>query len=87
MRTETVKEYVLYRGAFDSEHKVPLFSDAELELVQHRRHTALHDALAAGYARPTFSIGCRTVVYPLSAAGKRQALGSTCEEAEVANAS
>lgn len=80
-KSETVKEYVLYR--VQGEGREPLFSDSDAELVHSVRRDALKRAIATGAERPQLVVTCRRCVFPLSDDGKRLALGSTCDETEV----
>lgn len=80
--TAVVIEHVLYEG--EGESRQPLFSDAELALVERRRLKALDDALSNGRSRPVLTITRRKCTYPLNAAGEKLALGSTCDETKVA---
>ncbi len=81
---DQVIEYVLYEGTGD--HRQGRFSDADFDVVTHRRTELKLEALKSGRsipAFPAFSITERVVTYPLDGDGKRQALGSTCEERDL----
>lgn len=80
--SETVIEYVLthHRGPEDTQ---PLLSDHELEVIQHEKMQQIRLAREGGRGRPDLRITKRKCTYPLSADGKRMALGSTCVETEV----
>ncbi len=78
---DQVVEYALYEGAGDD--RQGRFSDADLDVVKHRRTELKLEALKAGRSIPAFSITERVVTYPLDGNGKRQALGSTCVETEL----
>jgi hypothetical protein len=81
MDTQVVKEYVLYRGAGES--RQALFSDPELEVVKAHRIDELRGALRAGYARPEYTVTCRTITSVVDKDGKVQVAGATCDETEV----
>jgi len=78
---DQVIEYVLYEGTGD--HRQGRFSDGDLDVVTHRRTELKLEALKSGRSIPLFSISERVVTYPLDGDGKRQALGSTCEERDL----
>lgn len=82
-KSETVTEYVLYRGAFDDPTKQPLFSDSDRSLVELHRLEEVRNAFRDGRARPVLCVSSRVVTYPLSKAGERLALGSECVETEI----
>src|SRR4051812_11702336 len=74
-RRDVVREYVLYRGAFEDENKQALYSDEDRMVVELHRAEEVRNAYRNGMARPRLSMSVREVVYPLDAKGKRQALG------------
>ena len=81
MGTKQVSEHVLYRVEGDA--RVPLFSDADLDVVQAHRVEEIRNAISSGRARPQLVITRRDCTYPLGKTGEPLAVGSTCDETDV----
>lgn len=76
-------EHVLYR--VEGEKRVPLFSDADAEVVQSMRRDTIKYAVVGGLARPELVVTRRKCTYPKGRDAKGVAIaeGSTCEETDL----
>ena len=67
----------------DGVKRIPVFSDADMDVIKAHKVDAVRDAHAAGKSRPEMGITSRTCTYPVDAQGRPQADGSTCDELDL----